>query len=244
LGPPFFLFRGRERTLDKRLLLYGGMLSPLLYLAADVIGGLLTPGYVFREQAVSELLMVGAEYRGLTVTLVFASSIAGILFGVGLVLHFNYGRSKLLFIGSVLMIVSALSTSMTSTAFPQDPIDGEVTFAGTMHLTLVGINVVISIVFILMLGIGLNKEFGWKTFRIYSFITLALMALGGVISVQFIANDIHYLGVSERLSIYAYLVWSAVMAWMLLKEPGLASFGTPSEGNEGDGHDDGTDSQS
>lgn len=203
--------------MERRYLFYGGILSFLLYLAADVVFGLLTPGYVFREHAVSELMLADAEYRTAVSVVIFTSSLAGLAFGVGFLLHFPYSRNRLLFVAGVLLVVSSLSTSMTSTVFPQDARDAEATFEGTMHLTLVGMNVLITIIAMLLCGIGFNTEFGWRTFRLYSFITLVLMATGGVVSTVFIQNDVQWLGVSERLSIYAYFVWVAVMAWMLLE---------------------------
>lgn len=203
--------------MERRYLFYGGIVNLLLYLTADVVFGLLTPDYMFREHAVSELMLTGAEYKAQVSAIIFASSVAGLAFGIGFLLHFPLTRYRLLFVAGVLLTVSALSTSMTSTIFPQDARDAEATFAGTMHLTLVGLNVLITIIAMLLCGMGFNKEFGWKQFRLYSFITLVLMASGGVVSTVFIQNDIHWLGVTERLSIYAYFVWNAVMAWMLLE---------------------------
>ncbi|MCK4969679.1 MAG: hypothetical protein KAS77_04110, partial [Thermoplasmata archaeon] len=59
---------------------------------------------------------------------------------------------------------------------------------------------------------------------------LILMAAGGVISSVFVQNDIQLLGVTERISIYAYFAWNAVMAWLLLKETAEPrSVGTPSD---------------
>jgi hypothetical protein len=210
---------------EKRYLFYGGMLNLLLYLAADIVGGLLTPDYVFKEHAVSELMLEGAEFRTMVSAMIFASSLAGLAFGIGFLLHFQYSKDRLMFVAGILLTVSALITSFTSTIFPQDPRDGDVTFAGTMHLTLVGLNVLITIIAMLLCGIGLNRKFGWKRFRLYSVITLVVMAVGGVVSTVFIQNDIQWLGVSERVSIYAYFVWNAVMAWLLLqafsgKDPG------------------------
>ncbi len=216
--------------IEKRYLFYGGMINFILYLAADVIGGSLTPDYVFREHAVSELMLADAEYRTLVSAIIFTSALAGIAFGIGFILHFDIKRNKLLFIAGILLTISAISTSLTSTVWPQDPRGGEVTFAGTMHLVLVGLNVLITIIAMLLCGIGFNKKFGWKTFRLYSFITLILMAAGGVISSVFVQNDIQLLGVSERISIYAYFVWNAVMAWLLLKETAEPrSVGPPSD---------------
>ena len=203
--------------MDKRYLFYGGIISFLLYLGADVVFGLLTPDYVFREHAVSELMLADAEYRTYVSAVIFSSSLAGLAFGVGFLLHFPYSRSRLLFVAGVLLVVSSLSTSLTSTVFPQDARDAEATFEGTMHLTLVGMNVLITIIVMLLCGTGFNAEFGWKGLRLLSFIALVLMAVGGVVSTMFIQNDIDWLGVSERVSIYAYFGWVSVMAWMLLE---------------------------
>lgn len=208
---------GGKVMMDTRHLLWGGVVSPLLFLAADVLGGLMTTGYVFRENAVSELMLVGSEHRTMVSALMLVSSLAGLVFAVGICLHFPYSRNRLVLVAGVLLALSALITSMTSTVLPQDPRDGDVTLAGTMHLALVGMNVLVSIVAMLLAGIGLRRELGWTAFMHYSVATLLIMAAGGVVSTILIKEDIQLLGVTERVSIYAYLLWNAVLALLLLE---------------------------
>ena len=47
----------------RRALLLCGVLSPLLYAAADVLAGLRWDGYSFRDQTISELGAIGAPSR-------------------------------------------------------------------------------------------------------------------------------------------------------------------------------------
>jgi len=227
------------QVFDKRYLLYGGILNFILYLSADIIGGLLTPDYVFREHAVSELMLDGAEHRTLISAIVFSSSIAGIAFGIGFLLYNDLKSSRALFLAGILLTLSGISTAFTSTIWNQDARGGEVTFGGTMHLVLVGVNVLITIITMLLCGIYLNRKFGWKTFRLLSFLSLIIMAVGGVVSTIFIQNDIPWLGVSERIPVYSYFVWNAALAWLLLKEGTEPRVDEPSiDGPEEDPNDD------
>ena len=44
----------------RQVLLLSGILSSLLYITTDVLGGLRYPGYSFTSQAISELMATGA----------------------------------------------------------------------------------------------------------------------------------------------------------------------------------------
>jgi hypothetical protein len=51
---------GRSGSMVRQVLLACGILSSLLYLATDVLGGLRYEGYSFTSQAISELMARGA----------------------------------------------------------------------------------------------------------------------------------------------------------------------------------------
>ena len=202
----------------KKFLFYGGIFGLIAYLSMDIIGGIITPGYSHLIHAVSELTQAGAEYRLLLSPFLFVSAIMGILFGIGIVTHYKYGHSKLLFIGGILTIISGIITSFTGTIFPQDPINGDTTFPGTMHLILVGINVILVFPIILTIGIGLYREKQWKSFRLYSIITVLIIVIFGGLTPVLMMNDIELLGLFERIVIYAYLLWVFVLALKFIRE--------------------------
>ena len=48
--------------MDKRILFYGGIFGPLVFLLNDVIGSLITQDYSPIKNAVSELTQAGSEH--------------------------------------------------------------------------------------------------------------------------------------------------------------------------------------
>ena len=204
--------------LRKKILFYGGIFCFIVYLSMDIIGGIITPGYSYLIHAVSELTQAGAEYRLLLSPFLFVSAIMGILFGIGIVSNFKYTQNRLLFLGGILIIISGILTSFTGAIFPQDPINGDTTFAGTMHLILVGISAILVFPIILMIGIGLYREKQWKSFRLYSIITVLIVVIFGGLTPVLMMNDIELLGLFERIVIYAYLLWVFVIAFRFIRE--------------------------
>jgi len=99
-----------------------------------------------------------------------------------------------------------------------DPFGGEATFPGEMHKILTGINIVLIILAIPIIGIGLYKEKQWKLFRLYSIITVIIMGTCGGFTSVLMMNDIELLGLFERITIYAYQLWIFILAFLLMKE--------------------------
>ena len=100
-----------------------------------------------------------------------------------------------------------------------DPFGGEATLAGNMHIILTGLNIILIVLAIPMIGIGLNKINQWKSFRLYSIVTVLIMVIFGASTSFLIMNDIEMLGLFERITIYAYQLWIFILAFMLIKNP-------------------------
>jgi hypothetical protein len=205
--------------MDKKLLYYGGILGPTVFLLNDIIGGIITPNYSYIEHPISDLTQAGSAYF-LGSVLLFIASIMALIFGIGIIIHYSSKINKLIFFGGVSLIIIALFNSLTGTIFPQDPRDGSVaTFAGSMHLALVAFVVVLTFITLLLIGIGFYKQRQWKRFRNYTLISLVIMLiLGGVLTPYVITNNIELLGLVERIVAYVFQGWSVVLAYILIKK--------------------------
>jgi hypothetical protein len=203
--------------MDKKLLLYGGIFGPLVFLLVDVIGNIITPDYNYIINAVSELTQAGSKNTFLLSPLFLISAIMTVVFGIGILLNYKDRRSKLLLIASILIIINGTFSGLTGTIFPMDPFNSEMTFAGMMYIILTGISAVFVMLLILMIGIGFHREKHWKSFRLYSITTLVIMVIFGGLTPALIMNSIPLLGLFERIVIYAYLLWFFVLASKLLK---------------------------
>ena len=98
-----------------------------------------------------------------------------------------------------------------------DSFNGDATFAGTMHIVLTAANVVIIMFLIPMIGVGLYREKQWKTFRLYSIITVLIMVIFGSFTPVLMMNNIELLGLFERITIYSYQLWIFTLAILFIR---------------------------
>ena len=205
--------------MNKRLLFWGGIFGPAAFLLNDIIGGIVTPNYNYIENTISDLTKAGTQDTYLLGSIILLiSALMGFAFGLGIISHFRYRHAKLVFLGGLFLTIIGILTSLTGTIFPQDPIGQELTFPGTMHIILVGISLILTFLALLMIGIGLNKTKGWRSFRLYTFITVIISFIFGGMSVIIVANEIALLGLVERISVYTVQIWIVVLAYKLITE--------------------------
>jgi hypothetical protein len=145
--------------MPQRLLSLCGVMAPLLFAFTAILGGALRPGYSHVSDTVSELFSPGSPNKLLLDTLhtIFALLLA--LFGVGLLRFVRRSRSRTLLgtIGASLYIAMALVSVATATLFPQDAWGSPPTFAGEMHIVLIGLVGLLSILSMLLLGIWFTR---------------------------------------------------------------------------------------
>jgi hypothetical membrane protein len=84
----------RPKAPLRSVVLLCGVLSSLLYVATDIIGGMRYDGYSFASQAVSELMAIGAPSERVVDPLFILYGALIIAFGVG-VLREAASRSRL-----------------------------------------------------------------------------------------------------------------------------------------------------
>src|SRR5215207_6918462 len=92
-----------HNTMVRRILLSCGILSSLLYVVTDVLGGMRYQGYSFTSQAISELMAIGAPSEAFVDPLFIMYGGLALGFGVG-VFQERSGRSRLLRVVGALLI--------------------------------------------------------------------------------------------------------------------------------------------
>ena len=203
-------------NMDSDILYYAGFAAGIFYLLGDLVGGLVTPDYNYIRNAVSELVQTGAEKRGLLSVFFFLHAVMIILFSIGILAQHPFDKSWPVFVGGILLLVVGISHALSSSLFPMDPVGSESTFPGTMHLVLVGVTVIAIILLMPLLGIGFSNLYGWDNFSAYSFVSLVIIALSGIVSPIVIAREIPVMGLTERITGYTFYVWLAVLAYLLV----------------------------
>jgi len=196
----------------RKSLLICGILSSLLYVAMNVFVPLQWEGYSSASQTVSELSAIGAPTRPLWVWLGTVYSLLVAAFGWGV--WKSAGRNRPLRVVGGLMIVDGI----LSLYWPPMHLRGaEFTLTDTMHIVWAMVTVLL-----MMLAIGFGAAAFDKRFRAYSIATMVILvvfgALTGMDGPRIAANlPTPWVGVWERISIVAFLLWVVVLAFALLR---------------------------
>jgi hypothetical protein len=202
------------RGIAHKALLACGIVAPLVYLASDVIAGMRWDGYSFRDQTISELNAIGAPTRALTIALGLAGYTFMVAFGLGVWRSAAVNR-RLRLVGGALVVIGVLS--LWAVPFASMHVrEAEESLTDTLHL--VGGAIVLP----LLLVIGSGAAVFGKWYRFYSIATIAVMLAFGVwagLDGAAITDNLAtpWVGVKERISVYAYQLWLVVFAITLVR---------------------------
>ena len=212
------IVRPARGGLVRKVLLVCGILSSLLYVATDVLGGLHYEGYSFTSQAISELMATGAPSEAFVDPLFIAFGVLALAFGVG-VFREGAGRNRALRIAGALLIGYAAIGFTGPTLFEMHQRGSGGPDGDVPHIVLTGVLVLLT-----LLAIGFGAFALGKRFRIYSLGTLLTTIVLGAATAPYGARlaagqPTPGIGIVERISIYASLLWVAVLAVALLRRP-------------------------
>ena len=215
---PSTVQRAPETSALQVALLVAGILSSLLYVATDVVGGLQYPGYSFTSQAISELMAIGAPSEVFVDPLFILYGVLMLAFGVG-VFREAAGRNRALQITGALHVTDAAFGFMGPTLFEM-PQRG----AGDLNDGLPHIVLTVGLVLLTLLAIVFGAFALGKRFRIYSLGTLLIVIAFGTLAAPYGAQlaagqPTPGLGIIERVNVYSSLLWVAVLGIALLRRP-------------------------
>lgn len=193
----------------RTLLLWCGVVASLLYAATDVLAALCYPAYhSFGSRAVSELMASGAPTERLVDPLFLFYDALMIAFAVGVWLSGRRGRLT----AALLFAYGAIGT-LGPTLFEMNVRgQGGPPAADILHIALTGV-----MVLLILATVAVGASLGGRSFRLYSFATIAVMVLFGVLT-SFAVRGIGtgeptpWVGVLERINIAAFLAWVVVLA--------------------------------
>jgi hypothetical protein len=213
----------------RRILLGCGVLSSVLYVATDVIAARRYEGYSYADQAFSELTAAGAPTRPLMVALngiPYTALVAAFAAGVWV----SAGRKRASRITGALLVGYAAAGMAGGVLFPMTPRGTEGTLRNVMHIPTTA---VMSLSLVLSMGFGATLL--GRRFQYYSYGTILTLlvfgALAGLQGGRLAANQpTPWMGLEERINIYATMLWLAVLAVALWRAEGPTAprpLGTP-----------------
>jgi Protein of unknown function (DUF998) len=202
-----------EQPNRQGVLLSCGILAALLYAGADVLGASRLDGYLYRDQTISELTAIGAPSRPLLLALLLVHNVLLIAFGMGV--WASAGRVRALRVTGALLVGIAAVGMVAVPFFPMHPRGAETSFTDVMHIALTAFNALC-----ILLAMALASSTGGRPFRVFSIASmLTLLGFGALTGLQGprIAAGLPtpWVGVTERLSFAAYLLW--LLAVVLLR---------------------------
>ncbi len=211
--------RSQGRLILRKVLLYCGIFSSLLYVGLNIFVPMQWPAYNSATQTVSELSAVGAPTRPLWNWLCLPYTLSVIAFAWSV--RKSAGQNRPLQIaGNLLIAYGALGI-----IWPFAPMHlretlaaGGSTFSDTLHIAL---GAATEILYLLALGFA-AAAFG-KKFRIYSILTfLVLLVFGTLTFLDAPAIAVNqptpWIGVWERINIGVFLLWIIVLALVVLRK--------------------------
>jgi hypothetical protein len=199
------------------VLLLCGLAASFVYVAADLIAAATYPGYSFADQAVSELFAIGAPTSQMIVPLFSLSS--ALLLGFAAGIAASSAQNRALRLLALMFAGSAVVGLVLWNFFPMHMRGAERTFTDTMHLIL-ATNPFVLITLVIAAVV-------WRTwFRWFSIAVLIIVMLLAMFAFRYataldVGEPTPGLGLTERLAQYAYQVWQAALALLLLGGPKL-----------------------
>ncbi len=197
--------------MKKRNLILLGILAPIIYFGASIIGGFSNVGYSHIEDSVSDLLVKGMNNLILLDTLMLVSSMATI---IGCLSIFLYFRKRVTFpvnLGVLLIGFTGFSTIMSSYVFRLEESTGSMTFSTIMHIVFVACAAILVVIGAILIAFFIGKTFEWKGFKTYTIISIMILLVGGAVTPIVMSSGVRIIGLVERVSVIAYQQWFVAM---------------------------------
>jgi hypothetical protein len=208
----------QEPASTRRMLLLCGILSSLLYLIMNIVVPFFYVGYSFASHTISELSAVGAPTRTLWIVPATVYTLLVTAFGWGVWTSAGQNR-RLRAVGALMIVYGLTGIAWFFAPMHQREVlaAGGGTIEDTMHIVLSGVT---SVIYLIALAFG-AAAFG-KAFRIYTFVTMALLISCGVLlSIDgpkvSLNQPTPWIGVTERFMLGVVMLWIAVLSVALLR---------------------------
>ncbi|NPD87756.1 MAG: DUF998 domain-containing protein [Asgard group archaeon] len=187
-----------------------GMLSPIIYTLAWIIGGFIVEDYDHIRDDVSSLFAVRAPNRLLFSSFFISCSALSFAFSFSLLWGIENDGS---IVGPVLFLISTFIGLLVTLFFPLDEDGKLVTFRGKMHLILIVISGILIMISMIFLWFRMKSLEGWIGFGWFSIVSVPVVLILMAISGKFGGGP--YMGLAERFMVSYFQVYYFVIALMV-----------------------------
>ena len=198
-------------NLLQKVLLYFGIIAPVISLGTDLLAGNLLKGYSFSAQSISELSAEGSQTRTFVAALTLIASVFLIAFGIGI--WWTANQVLLPRIVGGFVIVNAITGVVVTLFFPTR--FGERPLFGSVGVILMFISVVS---FVLAMVFGIFAFNGWlRILSIMIPMSYFILAVLRFKTAALAAEAVSLIGAQERTMSYSFLFWIIALAIYLLQ---------------------------
>ena len=194
-----------------RALAVCAMVSPILYTAMWILGGILVPGYSHIQKDVSSLFAVDAYRRWVFQSLAITCSV--LLLGFYVDLHWSTTRGDGSIAGPVFYTAAAFLGVLVACFFPLDAGGQPATWRGKGHLILIALSGVLVIAGMVLMYFRLRSVEGWRGFALFQLVSAPVLLVGVLIMIPFAGS--RYMGLVERFMVSGYQVFYFVSGLMV-----------------------------
>jgi hypothetical protein len=203
----------------RKIALLCGIVSSLLYVAMNIFVAMKWEGYSSASQTVSELSAIGAPTRQLWVIPGILYTLLMAIFGWGVWRGAAQNR-PLRMVGVLLMIYGIIGLGWPFAPMHQREalVVGQGSVSDTLHIVFSAVTVLL-----MLIAIGFGSAAFGKRFRIYSIITIFILLLFGTLTgldAPRLEDNLPtpWIGVWERISIGAFLLWVIILAIIIIRK--------------------------
>jgi hypothetical protein len=172
------------------------------------------PGYSYVDQQQSELSAIGAPTRPFWIGMVSVYTPLMVAFGLGVWL--SAGAKRSLRAAGALLVAFGIIGFLWVLLAPMNPVGQARRATDIMHLVFLVVQILVMVLFISFGSAALGR--GFRRFSIL--IVVVMLAAGGVVGTQAEAiaagHSPPWLGLVERMSIYAPMIWIIAFAIIIL----------------------------
>lgn len=205
-----------ENASIRKIFLMSGFFSAVYYIVTDIIASISYPGYSITGQNYSELLATGAPTRPWLLLSGVVYNLLVACFAVAIWKTPPPGcRTR---IAGVFILGYAILSMVTPLYFQMDMRGAEPTPNGSLHPLMTAV-----MSLFILLSIGSGAFLSGKGFRIYSFVTIVVVILFGLLTVKQVPDleaglDTPWMGLKERVNIYLTMLWFAMLSLILFQK--------------------------
>ena len=192
-----------------------GIIGVIFFFMHILFGRIFYEGYNPFAQAISDLTAANSPSKNIASVFSFLYGIFSVMFSVGFFVYFKGKINKIITVASCLFCAMTLISFFGYAFFPLSQTEvTEGKFQDIMHLAVTILVVLLTIISIILFGIGFLKTKDCKILGIISLFTFLLLLTGATL-VNILPKE--YLGVAQRINVYSMMIYTAILSlWMYL----------------------------